>query len=139
MLQLQQVLLHFIYPMEIIKIKKNDVNIRLDNFIKKYFSNFSLNCIFKYIRIGKIKVNNKKVKFNYHLKLNDEIKCFFEKEKINIDMFFLKAKNILEIVYEDKNILIVNKPSKLLTVDEDNKIFDTLINRVKKYLFNTKK
>ena len=128
--------------MRTINIKKNDQNIRLDNFIRKMFPNLTLNQIFKAIRIGKIKVNNKKIKFNYLLKLNDVITCYIQDiyySHNDNNKLFLLAKKELEIIYEDCNILVINKPIKLLSVDEDNKIADTLINRAKKYLFLTKK
>ena len=127
--------------MRTINIKKNDQNIRLDNFIRKMFPNLTLSQVFKAIRIGKIKVNNKKVKFNYLLKLNDVLTCYLQDiyYSNNNNKLFLLAKKELEIIYEDCNILVINKPIKLLSVDEDNKIADTLINRAKKYLFLTKK
>ena len=62
--------------MKIIKVNKNDANIRLDNFLSKTFVNFKKSEIYKAIRNKKIKVNNKKVKFDYHVQLNDEIKLF---------------------------------------------------------------
>lgn len=127
--------------MKTINIKENDQNIRLDNFIKKVFPNLTLSQVFKSIRIGKIKVNNKKAKFNYLLKLNDVITCYIQDIYYtnNSDKLFLLAKDDLEIIYEDDNILVINKPAKLLSVDEENKTADTLINRAKKYLFMTKK
>ncbi|MCQ3908606.1 MAG: hypothetical protein MJ200_03560 [Mycoplasmoidaceae bacterium] len=62
--------------MEIIKVKQNDTNIRLDNFLMKLFPNLSKVYIFKAIRTNKVKVNGKKPKFDYRLQLDDEIKLF---------------------------------------------------------------
>lgn len=122
--------------MKIIKVNQNDTNIRLDNFLMKLYPNLSKGAIFKAIRTNKIKINGKKPKFDYRLKLGDEIKVFLiEANETNKNELWKQAKNILEIVYEDDNILVVNKPAKLLVNDEDEALADTLINRAKKYLF----
>lgn len=119
-----------------IKIKENDVGIRLDNFLIKLNIGLNKPIIYKLIRNKDIKVNNKKTTFNYRLNLNDEIKIFYylkNKEIKNTD--FLNSKNLTDIVYEDKNIIIVNKPVGLLCHDDDKQTTnDTLINRIKKYL-----
>lgn len=123
--------------MEIIKVKQNDTNIRLDNFLLKLFPNLSKGAIFKAIRTNKVKVNGKKPKFDYRLQLDDEIKVFLINGlKSNQKDNWKLAKDKLEIVYEDENVLVVNKPEKLLVNDEDEKLADTLINRAKKYLFS---
>lgn len=126
--------------MKIIKINQNDTNIRLDNFLLKLFPNQSKGSIFKAIRTNKIKVNGKKPKFDYRLQLGDEIKVFLITGDQNAKSDLWKqAKSTLEIVYEDDNLLVVNKPEKLLVNDEDEKLSDTLINRAKKYLFENGK
>ncbi|XQP55375.1 MAG: RluA family pseudouridine synthase [Mycoplasmoidaceae bacterium] len=126
--------------MEIIKVQENDTNIRLDNFLMKLFPNLSKGYIFKAIRTNKVKVNGKKPKFGYRLQLNDEIKLFINENVGNnqADNWQL-AKDILDVVYEDVNLLVVNKPAKLLVNDEKEEIADTLINRAKKYLFKKNK
>ena len=126
--------------MEIIKVKENDTNIRLDNFLMKLFPNLSKGYIFKAIRTNKVKVNGKKPKFDYRLQLDDEIKLFINENVGNnqADNWQL-AKDVLDVVYEDANLLVVNKPTKLLVNDENEEIADTLINRAKKYLFKKNK
>lgn len=126
--------------MEIIKVKQNDTNIRLDNFLMKLFPNLSKVYIFKAIRTNKVKVNGKKPKFDYRLQLDDEIKLFINENvgKNQADNWLL-AKDVLDVIYEDANLLVVNKPTKLLVNDEKEEIADTLINRAKKYLFKKNK
>ncbi len=123
--------------MKIIKVKENDTNLRLDNFLMKLFPNLSKGQIFRAIRTNKVKINGKKQKFDYRLQFQDEIKLFLTEglETNKTDNWKL-TKNILDIVYEDDNLLVVNKPVKLLVNDENEEIADTLINRAKKYLFN---
>ncbi|MCQ2748269.1 MAG: hypothetical protein MJ223_03475 [Mycoplasmoidaceae bacterium] len=126
--------------MEIIKIKKNDENIRLDNFLMKLYPNLTKGLIFKAIRTNKVKVNGKKAKFDYRLKTGDEIKVYLiTSQPKDKDYIWMQAKDKLDVVYEDDNLLVVNKPAKLLVDDEDQKAADTLINRAKKYLFNSNK
>ena len=87
--------------MTIIKVNQNDTNIRLDNFLMKLYPNQSKGAIFKAIRTNKIKVNGKKPKFDYRLKLGDEIKVFLITSenaseyliKILRDKFILIKKN----------------------------------------------
>ncbi len=102
----------------------------------KLYPNLSKGAIFKAIRTNKIKVNGKKPKYDYRLQLNDEIKVFLiNQDKVAKNELWKQAKNNLEIVYEDDNVLIVNKPAKLIVNDEKEALADTLINRAKKYLF----
>ncbi|WP_303923986.1 RluA family pseudouridine synthase [Ureaplasma parvum] len=119
-----------------IKIKINDANQRLDRFLLKNFPNLSRIAVYKIIRTKDVKVNNKKVDHNYLLKENDIVSIyakdnFLEKK---VDLSFANAKDELDIIYEDKNILVVHKPIGLI-VHEDNRYKnDTLQNRIKKYL-----
>ena len=104
--------------MEII-CDENIEGMRLDRFLRKKFKNENLSKIFESIRTGKVKVNNKKQKENYRLKLEDVIEINLLKEeavevkknksfsKINID----KEKYEDMIFYEDDNYLVINKPS----------------------------
>lgn len=122
--------------MKEIKVRQNDTNIRLDNFLMKLFPNLSKPYIFKAIRTNKVKVNGKKPKFDYRLQLDDVIKVFINEniENNKTDNWKL-SKDQIEVVYEDNNLLVVNKPAKLLVNDENEELADTLINRAKKYLF----
>lgn len=128
--------------MKSIIVKENDVNQRLDNFLVKVFPNVSKTLIFKLVRTKKIKVNKKRTEPDYRLVLNDEISIFynFDEAKINVEKKdqtwnFLDAKNKIDVVYEDKNLIVVNKPPKLVVHSDLKHEADTLINRVQKYLY----
>lgn len=127
--------------MKTIKIASNDQNIRLDNFICKLFPNMSLANVYKAIRTKNIKVNNKRSTINYKTQLNDVIEIYVNDNLLKKDQVvsFLNAKDIIDIIYQDDNIIVVNKPDQLLIYDEKKIISDTLINRVKKYLYINKK
>ena len=129
--------------MQTIIVKENDVNQRLDNFLGKVFSHLPKTLIYKLIRTKQIKVNQKKVDLNYRLQLNDEIKIFSsalslasKEDKKDPDFFYAKKK--LDVVYEDKNIIVVNKPINLVVHADDSNTKDTLINRIQWYLYQKK-
>lgn len=93
---------------------------RLDRFLRKKYENRPLTEIFKAIRTGKIKVNNKKVKENYRLKIGDIIKVFLSNEEKTKEREWIKLtqkeKEILQkgIVFENKDIIIFNKKSGMV-------------------------
>ena len=126
--------------MKTIKVNKNDANLRLDNFLSKTFINFKKSEIYKAIRNKKIKVNDKRVKFDYHVQLNDEIKLyvndeFLENKKQPLN---LQDKQDFSIVYEDENIMLVYKPKGLVVHTDNNGETNTLINQIINYLIKSK-
>jgi 23S rRNA pseudouridine955/2504/2580 synthase len=125
----------------VIKINANDAKQRLDKFLKKRFPKIPTSGVYKALRLKKIKVNNKKAEPNYLLQVGDEISVFLEEQLLNktVDkQDFHLAPSKLNIVYEDDNVILINKPAGLLThVDEENTV-DTLANRLKKYLYEKK-
>ena len=96
----------------------------------------------KSIRKGRVRVNGKKCTDARYilapddllsLYINDE---FFEKEPSKFD--FKLVSSLPDIVYEDENIMLLNKPAGLAVHDFDGGGTDTLINRVLKYLYDKK-
>lgn len=125
--------------MKKIIINQNDQDQRIDNFLVKVFPKLSRTMIYKALRNKRIKVNNKKVEHNYRLQLNDELCLYINDEFLEKpnNQDFLVSKNDLDIVYEDYNVLVVNKPVGLVVHEDNNNSVDTLINRVKKYLYSS--
>ena len=125
-------------PLKSFTVSKNDSGKRLDAFLLKSFPNLPKPLMYKYIRKKRIKINSKRAEINTRLcegdvidlYINDE---FFEKSKTRYD--FLSASKKLDIVYEDENILLLNKKAGLLSHPDDSEYIDTLITRVKRYLF----
>lgn len=101
-------------------IDKEFEDVRVDKFLRKRLSNMPLTEIFKCIRVGKIKVNGKKTKENYRLKLNDVVKLFMkvDLESIQFEENKIKDSDLEEIkqfiVYEDENLLILNKKPNMV-------------------------
>jgi 23S rRNA pseudouridine955/2504/2580 synthase len=125
--------------MKSFEIKANDANQRLDKFIRKSLPNLPQALMYKYIRIKRIKVNGKRAEISTILNIGDKIDMyindeFFIKPETRYD--FTGAPKQLDIIYEDKNILLLNKKVGLLCHPDDTEYVDTLITRVKKYLYD---
>lgn len=119
-------------------INKNDSGQRLDKYIGKAFPLIPKSLMYKYIRNKRIKVNSKRADISYKLSegdvvtlyINDE---FFEPVVPKYD--FLGAGKNISIVYEDENILLLNKPAGLLSHPDEGEYVDTAITRIKRYLY----
>ena len=99
--------------------------LRLDKFLKKYLENAPLDVIFKLLRKKDVKVNDVREKKDYILKTGDIVKIYLldsQIEEFTKQDSIIKTSYKLDIIYEDNNILIVNKPSSLL-VHGDEKCY----------------
>ncbi|MCL2087589.1 MAG: RluA family pseudouridine synthase [Oscillospiraceae bacterium] len=118
-----------------IAIGKNDAGQRLDRFLSKSFLKFSQGYVRKAIRKNQIKVNGKKQPADYKLAFGDSLKIYLNDDEFSAaprrEIFDLEKP---DIVYQDENILLLDKPAGLLCHDDDSGQADTLINRVIFYL-----
>ncbi|MEG0978796.1 MAG: RluA family pseudouridine synthase [Oscillospiraceae bacterium] len=119
-------------------ISANDSNQRLDKFITKSLPNLPKALMYKYIRTKRIKINNKRAEISTRLNIGDVVDMyindeFFEKPAPHYD--FLHAPKKLDILYEDENIMLLDKKVGLLAHPDENEYTDTLITRVKRYLY----
>lgn len=124
--------------MKQLTIGKNDAGQRLDKFLSKNLPNLPQSLLYKYIRKKRIKVNGKRAEISTRLSVGDVLDLyindeFFEKPEPTYD--FLHAGSNLTILYEDENILVLDKPVGLLAHPDDREYVDTLIGRVKRYLY----
>lgn len=104
---------------------ENDENSRLDNYLSELFDNFSRSHFKNLIKNGKILINGETKKPSYKVKLKDKIEVELEEEKQKI----IPPQNIpLDIVWEDENMLVVNKPSGMLTHPTELELENTLVN-----------
>lgn len=105
-------------------IIENSNNERIDKYLSEN-TEYSRASIAKLIDENKIKVNNSNVKASYKIKDGDTVEILgtiennfnFEKENMNLD-----------IVYEDDDIIVLNKPSGLIVHPGSGNINHTLIN-----------
>ena len=119
-------------------INKNDAGKRMDKFVQKAAPKLPPTLMYKYFRLKRIKLNGKKVQISDKLKdgdivtmyINDE---FFESVPTVYDFTYASKK--LNIVYEDENIILLDKPEGLVVHPDNNEYRDTLIARVQRYLF----
>ena len=93
----------------------------------------------KYIRLKRIKVNGKGSKRDVRLETGDILQLYINDEffdKPNEENLFLTVfKPQLNIVYEDENLLLVDKrPGMSVHADETEKV-NTLINHIQAYLY----
>ena len=121
-----------------IEITKNDSGQRLDKFLTKRFKNMPQSLMYKYIRTKYIKLNGKKCEISSRLSEGDILTLyikdeFFEEQPDEYD--FLKAPVKLDIIYEDENIMLLNKKPGLIVHPDENYHFDSLIARVQHYLY----
>lgn len=104
---------------------ENDENLRLDSFLASAAVDFSRSRLQNLIKSGAVKVNGNIKKPSYILKENDKIEFEIpEKEDLKIQ----PEKIPLEIVYEDENMLVVNKQSGMLTHPTACEKSGTLVN-----------
>lgn len=111
--------------MKNIKLKVKE-EMDLIEYLLKY-SDYSKSKIKSYLKYKKIFINNSNIyKLPYILKINDEIVIDLMVDK-NVDF---------EILYEDKELLVINKVAGLLTVSNEKEKDITLYNQVKIYALN---
>lgn len=117
----------------ILIIDENTEDIRLDLYLSELYEGISRSKIQSAIKSGKVSVNNEVKKPSYTLKEGDKI----EFENLQEDLVLkIEPENIpLEIVYEDENMAVINKPSGMLTHPTPIETSGTLVNALL-YKFN---
>ena len=119
-------------------ISQNDAGQRLDKFIHKCVPLLPQSLLYKYIRTKRIKVNSKRAEISTRLAVGDTVEMFigdefFAKTEKHYD--FLDAPKSLNIIYEDENLLLADKKQGVLCHPDDKEYVDTLIGRIKRYLY----
>ena len=99
-------------------INNNEAGQRFDKFLGKYLSEASMGFLFKMLRKKNITLNGKKATGKEKLNKGDSVKLFLAEDtiekfsgKTNIKLTDKK----LDIIYEDDNILLINKPAGMLS------------------------
>ena len=106
-------------------VDENDIGLRLDSFVSGLLKDFSRSKIQNFIKCGDITVNSEIKKPSYQLREGDSIEIRL-REKDDVKII---PQNIhLNIIYEDENMLVVNKPSGMLTHPTSNERENTLVN-----------
>ncbi len=120
------------------EVGKNDAGMRMDKLIARLVPTLPKSLMYKYIRMKKIKLNGKRTEISFKPQVGDVIEAYIPNEfnvKVEPKYDFLSAPNRLDIVYEDENILLVDKKQGLLVHPDKNEYRDTLIARICHYLY----
>lgn len=119
-------------------IGPNDSGQRLDKFVMKAASNLPQALMYKYIRLKRIKVNSKRSDISCRLKEGDVVEMYINDEFFpGASSDFLSVPADIDVVYEDNNLLLVDKKPGLVVHEDDRGTSDTLIARVQHYLYNS--
>ena len=128
--------------MKELTIGKNDAGQRLDRFVAKSLPLLPAALLQKYIRLKRIKVNGARAQRDQRLQEGDVLQLyindeFFDKPREE-NMFLTLFRPVLDIVYEDENLMLLNKrPGLVVHADETEKV-NTLINHIQAYLYQKK-
>lgn len=108
-------------------VNDSDINKRIDSYIAGKDQEISRVAVKRLIEQGKILVNGKQVKVSYKVQLGDTI----TQEAEDIKEIELKAQKIpLEILYEDNDIIVVNKPKGMVVHPAVGNLEGTLVNAI---------
>lgn len=98
---------------------------RIDRFLSEYFSEYSRSFFQKLIKEKQILVNKKEIKSNYKLNRDDMVEITIPDPEI-LDV---EPENIpLDILYEDEDLIIVNKPKGMVVHPSAGHYSNTLVN-----------
>lgn len=113
--------------MEVFIVKKEEANNRIDTYLARKKEEVSRVTIQRLISENKILVNEKKIKGSYKVQENDKITVEEDKPK----EILLKAQEIpIEIIYEDSDIIVVNKPKGMVVHPANGNPDGTLVNAI---------
>ena len=94
-------------------VKKNDSDNRMDKFLSKAVPKLPKNLLYKYIRLKRIKLNGKRCEISTKLAEGDKVQLYINDEFFegagDDALDFMSAPDRLDIVYEDENILLIDK------------------------------
>lgn len=123
--------------MKEMQITSNEHNQRLDKFLKKLLPKASSGFIYKMLRKKRIKLNRNKANPNDIINEGDKIQFYISEDTIKS---FQNNKDVEDIpvtfgiIYEDSNILLINKPKGLLSHSASSKDDSTVVKQLISYL-----
>ena len=123
--------------MRTLTITKNDSGQRMDKFLSKRFRTMPKSLMYKYLRTKYIKLNGKKTTPEVFLSEGDVLTFFIRDEFFDeLKTYdFLKAGKELNVIYEDENIILLDKRVGVITHQDSRYDSDTLNLRVLRYLY----
>ncbi|OGS36972.1 MAG: hypothetical protein A2293_02000 [Elusimicrobia bacterium RIFOXYB2_FULL_49_7] len=126
-------------PLQTRILNENEAGQRLDRFLRKAFKKTPLSLIHKFIRMGLVRVNGKRVKGDVMLSTGDKVDypetAFFEWKRTPRPTGGLNLRD--HIIYEDGHLIAINKPAGLLVHPIERREALTLIDALIGYLKST--
>lgn len=123
-----------------IRVKKNDANQRLDKFLHKLMPSIPNALLYKYLRKKCVKINGKHcLDGAFTLSNGDILNLYISDEFFINDDKKIKTSSHnggIDVVYEDENIILVNKPAGVSVHPDEKQTADTLIDRIISYLIS---
>ena len=120
-------------------IQKNDADQRLDRFLGKAVPLLPASLAQKYIRLKRIKVNGARAERDYRLCEGDRLQLYLNDEFFEApseeNVYLTIANPKLHILYEDENILLLDKPAGLVVHADEGEKVNTLVNHLLAYLY----
>lgn len=121
----------------VFKAGKGQEPLRVDKFLMNFIENATRNKIQQAAKAGHIWVNGERVKQNYRVKAEDEVKVLFEYPPYEL---LITPEDIpLDIVYEDDVLLVVNKPAGMVVHPGHGNYSGTLLNALVHHFDNLPK
>lgn len=120
-------------------INKNDAGQRVDKFITKAVPDLPQSMMYKSIRNKNIKLNRKRCEISTRLCEGDILELYIKDEFFSdapAEHDFLAVPADIDVVFEDENIMLINKKVGLVVHEDDTNTRDTLINRIRHYLYD---
>lgn len=119
-------------------VGKNDAGQRLDKFLTKAIPSLPQPLLYKSIRTKNIKINRKRAEISTRLTEGDVIDVyikdeFFAPKQKKYD--FMSASSHIDVLYEDENILLIDKKVGVLCHPDNNEFVDTMVSKIQRYLY----
>ena len=124
--------------MQEIIVSTNEAGQRFDKLLAKYLNEAPKSFIYKMLRKKNIVLNGKKATGNEKLEVGDSVKLFLSDETIEkfSKVTVQKTKQKLDVIYEDENILLINKPVGMLSQKAEAKD-ESLVEYIITYLLES--
>lgn len=115
---------------KIVSVNNEEEGLRVDQLLAIKFPDYSRNYLTKLIKSGEVKVNKETKKSSFVVKEGDLVEALFT-EKISEDTMPQKIK--LDLLFEDENVIVVNKPAGMVVHPGVNNAQNTLVNALLGY------
>lgn len=121
----------------VFKITQIDANQRIDKYLKKQLPMAPSSFIYRLFRLKDVRINGQRVAQDYIINTDEELSIFLSKQQKDdfiVAYEFVPVKLKSDVIYENDDLLVVNKQRGLLVHSDINEQDDTLANQVLTYL-----